>query len=240
MSLGDPVLATLAIVLAAALVHSIFGFGSALVAMPLLTIVLGIELATPLVAFVALVVTVVMLWGSFRDIEVRAAWKLIVASAVGIPVGILVIRVAPASFVKAVLGVLLIAFSVYNVFKPKLPTLHGERWVYLFGFAAGVLGGAYNTNGPPVVLFGALKKWSPQQFRATIQGFFLPSSILICASHGVGGLWTGRVFELFAWSLPVLLVGLFVGLRLGRRIPPQRFQRVLYGALVVLGALLLV
>ena len=49
-----------------------------------------------------------------------------------------------------------------------------------FGFFAGILGGAYNTNGPPVVIYGSLRKWSPATFRATLQGYFFMAAFFCC------------------------------------------------------------
>jgi uncharacterized membrane protein YfcA len=108
-----------------------------------------------------------------------------------------------------------------------------------FGLLAGILGGAYNTNGPPVVLYGALRRWPPERFRATLLGYFLPAAVMICAGHALGGLWSVRVFQLYALSLPAVALALLVGVRLGRRIPERLFGRVLNAALVGLGLLLL-
>ena len=58
---------------------------------------------------------------------------------------------------------------------------------WLFGFGAGVLGGAYGMNGPPLVAYGALRHWSPKRFRATLQGYFLPASLVGIAGSGPPG-----------------------------------------------------
>ncbi len=206
--------------------------------MPLLTLVVGLPVATPLVALVMLTTIAALLWGSREHVDLQAAWQLVLSSAVGIPFGLLVVRFAPDRAVKALLGVVLIGFSLYNLTRPKLPMIQGRGWVFPFGLAAGLLGGAYNTNGPPVVLYGALRHWSPERFRGTLQGFFLPSAILICAGHAMAGFWSTRVFALYAASLPAIAVALFAGIQVNRRIPTERFGRILYGALILLGALL--
>jgi hypothetical protein len=54
--------------------------------------------------------------------------------------------------------------------------LEDDRLAWLFRFEAGVLGGAYGMNGPPAVDYRALRRCSPQRFRATLQGSFLPAS----------------------------------------------------------------
>jgi uncharacterized membrane protein YfcA len=110
--------------------------------------------------------------------------------------------------------------------------------VYGFGFVAGVLGGAYNANAPPVVIYGAMQHWAPERFRATLQGYFLPAAILICAGHALSGFWTVAVARLYFLALPCILVAVVIGRRLGRCMPMEKFQRALYWALAALGGLL--
>jgi len=236
---ASSLLPILAIVFLATAVHASVGFGTALVAMPLLTLVIGLPTATPLVALLMLTNISVLLSTTHQHVELRAAWQLVLSAALGIPLGLYLVQLAPERGLKALLGAIVIAFSAYNLARPKLPELRSEAWVLPFGLAAGVLGGAYNTNGPPVVIYGALRQWPPERFRATLQGFFLPAAVLICAGHALAGLWSKRVFTLYALALPALAFGLLAGKWLGNRIPAERFGRLLYWLLIPLGTLLL-
>ena len=232
-------LSTLIILFLATLTHSTLGFGIALVAMPLLTLTVGIETATPLVAFVVLTTTASIAWTSRRHIEIRVAWRLLLGSVAGIPLGLFILTNAPEPLVKGILGLVILGFGLYSLAHPRLTTIATERWAYLFGFLSGVFGGAYNVNGPPVVLYGALRRWPPERFRATLQGFFLPAGVLVFAGHGLAGLWTFEVVRLYTLALPVILVAIILGTKLNRRIPTERFERALYAILIGLGLLLL-
>jgi uncharacterized protein len=232
-------LATLLIVFVATVTHATLGFGTASVAMPLLTLIVGVQSATPLVAFVMLTTTLVILWGSWRSIDLRITWRLLLASAIGTPLGILVLTLAPETVVKRTLGVLLIVFSLYSLVRPRLRAIERQGWAYGFGFLGGVLGGAYNMNAPPLVLYGALRRWSPERFRATLQGYFVPANALIWLGHGLTGLWTASVVQLYLQTLPLVLLAIFLGTKLNHRIPAKRFERVLYTTSIGLGVLLL-
>ena len=240
MSLTTTILLALFILFASTLVRSALGFGDALVAMPLLAMVVGVKTATPVVAFAASTIAFLILLKSWRDVDVRATWRLVVSSLVGIPFGLLLLKSAPEVYVKAALGALLILYGLYNLFAPRLPFVESERLAYVFGFAAGVLGGAYNTNGPPVVVYGALRRWPPENFRATLQGCFVLTGLSILVGHGLAGLWTPLVLQLYLASLPAILLAVFLGARLNRRIPRESFTRVVYAFLVVVGALFLI
>lgn len=224
----------------ATLVHASLGFGTALVAMPLLTLLLGLQRAIPLVGLVVLVTICVQLLRGWRAADLHAAWRLVLGSALGIPCGLWMLREVPEGLVRGLLGAALVAYSVWQLARPELPRIRRGALVYPFGFLAGVLGGAFNTNGPPVVLYGALRHWGPEEFRATLQGFFLPSAVLIAAGHAAAGLWTRETFTLFGFALPLVIAGNVLGVRLGRRIPAARFTRLLYAVLIVLGALMFV
>lgn len=223
---------------AASTVHAGLGFGTALVAMPLLSLVLGVGTATPLVGLAVLVTIVLVLARSWQSLDIRAAGRLLLGSACGVPLGVMLLQRAPPGMVQAVLGSVLVVYGAWSLARPALPRLEWQPAAYLFGICAGVLGGACNINGPPVVLYGALSRWDPERFRATLSGYFLPTALAICLAHGASGLWSRPVFELFAWALPVLLAGNWCGQRLSRRIAHERFARLLHQLLIVLGALL--
>lgn len=232
------IVAVLIVVFLAALLRATVGFGDALLAMPLLTLLLGIQAAAPLVALIGMAIALLILWGSWHDLDLRAVGQLVVASLLGMPIGVWLLTDVPAAWVTGGLGLLLIAFALYSLTKPTLPQLGNSRWVYLFGGIAGIFGAAYNTSGPPLVVYGALRRWSPPRFRATLQGFYLPASLLVALSHGLGGLWNRQVFSLFALALPWVALAVWAGNRLNRRIPRATFARLLYWILIGLGVLL--
>lgn len=218
--------------------RSALGFGDALIAMPLLALVLGMQIATPLVAFGASTIALTILLGEWRSVDIKAAWRLILSSLVGIPIGLFLLKTAPEPVIKGGLGVLLIAFGLLNLINPKLPTFRNEKLAYVFGLVAGVLGGAYNTNGPPVVVYGTLRRWSPDSFRSTLQAYFLPTGGTILISHGLAGLWTPDVLRLYVYALPFIMLAIYLGGRVNKVISSGRFNRIIYVSLVVMGALL--
>jgi uncharacterized membrane protein YfcA len=234
------VVAVLSVVFLGAFARSALGFGDALIAMPLLALMVGMQTATPLVALASSTIAATILLGAWRRVELKVVWRLILSTLVGIPIGLFFLKVAPEGVVKAVLGVVLVAFGLYSLVRPNLPTLGSEKLSYVFGFVAGILGGAYNTNGPPVVVYGALRDWSPESFRATLQGYFFPTGLVVLMSHGLAGLWTPRVTRLYVCALPVIVIAVLLGGRVNRMVSSGQFNRIVYGFLILVGALLFV
>jgi uncharacterized membrane protein YfcA len=176
----------------------------------------------------------------WQTIDFRAAWRLSLASFAGIPLGLILISLAPEAPVKIILGLLLVFYGLYNLLTPGLPRLQNEWLAYPFGFVAGILGGAYNTSGPPIVIYGALRRWPPDNFRATLQGYFFFSSLLILAGQGLAGLWTWSVVQLFLYSMPLIALGIYLGGKVNGRLPKATFHQVIFGLLIGVGILFLV
>jgi uncharacterized membrane protein YfcA len=237
-----PILLTVAIFLAASTVQAAIGFGSALIAMPLLALVVDIQTATGVVGLVVLAGSTMILIRNWRSVSLREGWQLVVSAVLGIPIGLALLTRVPEGIVKGVLGVVLIGFGLYRLISPTMPEMRGPGWVWLWlsGFTSGILGGAYNTNGPPVVIYGALRRWPPDEFRATCQMIFLATGVFIAAGQGLAGLWTPTVLRLALCAVPAVIGGAFLGGWLGDRIPRELFNRLVNVLLIVMGAMMFV
>jgi uncharacterized membrane protein YfcA len=134
------------------------------------------------------------------------------------------------------------AFSAYSLIgRAPLELRRDSRpWLLLCGFFAGVLGGAYGMNGPPLAVYGSMRKWSAQHFRATLQGYFLPASIIGMAGYWLAGLWTPSVTHYYLLSLPLTVFGVFLGRVINHRLRGDIFFKYLYVGLAGIGALLLI
>jgi hypothetical protein len=171
----------------------------------------------------------------------RSAARLIAASLLGIPLGIYGLARLPEGPLKVSLGGLILLYGVFGLARPGARIRNEKAWLpWLVGWTAGVLGGAYNTNGPPVVAYGMLKGWPPEGFRATLQGYFLPTGLMILAGHGIAGLWTGEVVKIYLYSLPAIGLGVVLGGLVIRKLTHDLFAKLVYGFLVLMGGILLV
>ncbi len=222
-----------------ALVQSSIGFGFALVAMPLLVSLLGIHTAAPLVALAALFLEIGILLRYREAFNFQVVKYLIMGAVVGIPLGVLAVRGIDGVIVNRILGLIVIGYALYALVAPALPEFAGRGWAHFFGFLAGILGGAYNTGGPPVVIYGNCRGWKPDEFKGNLQGFFLVSGIVVIASHALSGNYTADVWQNLLYALPGLVLGTAAGFILSKRINPDLFRKAVLFALIVLGLKLL-
>ena len=223
------------------LIRSVFGFGEALIAVPLLALRLPVNVAAPLAVLVSITVAAVIVVQDWRKIHLRSTGWLVLPTLFGIPLGLLLLTSGHHRAVKASLAVVIMGFSIYSLIGKKPPELHSDNRIWLLGcgFLAGILGGAYGMNGPPLAIYGAMRRWSAQHFRATLQGYFLPASIIGMAGYWVAGLWVPAVTRYYLLSLPLTLLAVVLGRWLNHRLRGDAFLRYVHLGLVVIGATLL-
>jgi uncharacterized protein len=231
----------LLVVALATLFRSAFGFGEALIAVPLLTLFLPVKVAAPLAVLVSITIAAVVVAQDWRKIHLRSAGWLVGASLFGIPVGLLLLMSSHQRAVKIVLAIFIMAFSAYSLLGRRPPELKSDSkgWLLGCGFVAGVVGGAFGMNGPPLVIYGAMRRWSAQHFRATLQAYFLPASIVGMAGYWLAGLWVPTVTHYYLLCLPVLLPAVWLGRVVNRRLHGDAFLKYVYVGLAGIGMVLL-
>lgn len=232
----------IAVVFVATLIRSTLGFGEALVAVPLLALRLPVEIAAPLAVLVSITVSVIVTFQESHHIHRRAAGWLAGWTLVGIPLGLYALTHVNGRAVKGTLGVLIVGFALWSLLNRVRFELTRDSlpWLCGVGLTAGVLGGAYGMNGPPLVIYGSLRRWSSAQFRATLQGYFLPASLAGMAGYWAAGLWVPMVTRLFLMSLPASIAATFLGRAVHARIPAGAFFKYVYVGLLAVGLTLLV
>lgn len=232
----------LAVIFLATFIRSAFGFGEALFAVPLLALYLPVKIAAPLAVLVSITIAAVVVAQDWRRIHLRSTGWLFASTLLGIPVGLMLLASTHQKIVKIALAIIILAFSLYSLIGRRPPELKSDSKVWLIGcgFCAGVLGGAYGMNGPPLVVYGAMRRWSAQHFRATLQGYFLPASIVGMAGYWIGGLWVHEVTHYFLLSLPLLFPAVWLGRLLNHRMHGDGFLRFVYLGLMGIAVLLLV
>ncbi len=230
----------LLVIFLATLIRSAFGFGEALFAVPLLALRIPLPIAAPLAVLVSITVAGVIVVQDRHKVDVRSAGWLVLSTLLGIPLGLMLLTSGNQRMVKAGLAVLILAFSAYSLFGRTAPRLnHDSRgWLFGCGFCAGVLGGAYGMNGPPLVIYGTMRRWSPQQFRATLQGYFLPASLIGMGGYWLAGLWVPTVTRYYLLSLPVMLPAIFIGRVVNHRMHGESFLKYVYAGLACIGVVL--
>ena len=113
-------------------------------------------------------------------------------------------------------------------------------FLYALMFIMPLIGWGMLSAAPyPIVIYGSLRHWSPEHFRATLQGYFLPASLLGMIGYWLAGLWVPAVTRYYFWSLPLALAAIFLGRAINQRMRGRSFLRYVHVGLLLVGTVLL-
>lgn len=225
----------------ASLVRSTLGFGESLIAVPLFLFILPVNIAVPLSVMLSVVIALIIVIQDHSKIHFSSAKWLIIYAIPGIPLGLLILIYGNETFVKTGLGILIMLYSLYSLFGRSAFSLQKDNkwWLFICGFLSGVLGGAYGLNGPPLVVYGNLRKWTAKHFRATLQAYFLAASVIGFAGYLLKGLVTVEVSHYFLISLTTTIPAIFLGRHLNHTLNDQSFFKYVYWGLAMIGLILI-
>lgn len=233
----DAVIYICLIAVLAGFIQGVSGFGAVLLSLPLLALFLDVKVVVPLMALSGFAITVYLLIYLWRHLLWRRIAPLFVGTVIGAPIGVLLLKQLPSQYLLAAIGVMLISYSLYGLLAK--PYRRGIRsyWAYFFGFLAGCLGGAFTASGPPVIVYTSLQPWSKEEIKASLQGYFFTSGIVVILFQYMGGLMTNIVLKYFLISLPFIVVGAWVGHFFSGKIAEETYRRFIMILLGVLGTL---
>lgn len=221
------------------LVQGFTGFGSALVAIPLLCLVVDIKFAIPLTVLNSLVITSFLAVKMKTHLNKTMLLPLCLATLPGIVAGVTLLKQINSNSIALLMGILLLAYSLYSLFgKPRKKNLH-HGWAYLAGFLSGAIGAAFSAGGPPVIIYTTLTGWSKDHIKATLTGFFLFNSLMVALAHAATGLTNQAVVQAFLLSSPFTFAGTITGSYFYGYLARETYVKFIYVFLIILAIMLI-
>ncbi len=227
---------------AAGVVKGVTGIGIPMVSIALLSLVISVPQA---VALLPVPILVANTWQAFRGGRFRSSMRrfrlLIVALALGMIVGAMLLKQVDDRVLQAVIGLAVIVFSITSLSTPTLQVPPGlERPLgTAAGAVGGVLGGMSSLFGPPILMFLVSLKLPKDEFVAVVGAIYLLGGVfLLAALAGVRVLGV-QEFLLSALAAPPLLAGMALGQRLRERISQEAFRKGLLITVMLIGVSLL-
>jgi uncharacterized membrane protein YfcA len=227
---------------AASLITGLVGFAFGIIAAGPWLHVLTPAQATALIVAFGLVVQGWSVWKLRAAIRLRRLLPFLVGSAIGVPLGIALLRWLSAGQLRVGTGVFLIVYALYGLLRPTLPQFKqsGAATDTAVGVAGGILGGATGLAGIVVTIWSGLRGWPKDEQRAVFQPTGVATFAMIALWLGGAGMVAGDTLWLFAIGLPAVLAGTWVGLRLYGKLDENGFRRVVLALLLVSGATLVI
>lgn len=205
-----------------------------------LHILTPLQTASLIVGF-GLVVQGYGIWKLRRALNWRHVLPLIIGGAVGVPVGVWLLAYMNPAWLRLGVGLLLVLYSLNGLLRPNLKpipaSVPAELTVGLFN---GMLGGMTGLAGVFVTIWCGMRGWSKDVQRSVFQPVILAAFLITAASLAVSGSITADIVRLFAYGLPVLLAGMWIGLKLYGKLDDAGFRKVVLVLLLLSGVVLIV
>ena len=226
--------ATFALLMAGGMIKGVIGIGLPVIAIPVLTLLIGLPQAVSVVTLPLIAANAWQVW-QFRhsDDPVRMT-SFVVAGGLGIIVGTWVLTTVPAALLEAALGILLLVYLFQRLLQPqlRLSRARARQLAEPVGFAAGVLQGSTGLAGPIGITYFHAMGLSRAEFIRCSGIMFLGFTLVQIVSLQQAGLMTLQALTLGLVALPGTAIGLWIGNAIAGWLPPRFFDRLV---LIVLG-----
>jgi uncharacterized membrane protein YfcA len=220
----------------ASTVKSAIGFGEGLVNMAFLGFILPLNICGPYVSIISVCGSFYIVIREWKKIELRNVAIMVIGSLLLVPLGIYIASILDTKIMKMYLGIFITAFSVFSLLNPKLGSLKDNRFGILFGGIGGFLAGAYNIPGPPVAIYGTMRRWTSAIFRLNLQAYFACTSTIVLIGHIAKGNLNQTVLLICSIALPAVIIGILLGKKINSRLThPDLFKKIIYSILSIVG-----
>lgn len=224
----------------AGFLQGVSGFGAALLAMPLLVLVLDVREAVTLSLLNGLVINLFMSLHLKRHFDWRKILPLIVGCVPGVYMGVTILKKVNPAYFKMSLGGLIISYALYCILGRGGQKRIGRGWAYVAGFATGTIGSAFSAGGPPAIIYTTLTGWKKDEIKATLAALFFFTTTMALAGHYFTGLTTPHVLRLFGVTALPVLGGVFLGSQFCKKMKTKAYLSIIYYLLIGLGVMLVV
>ena len=225
----------LAVLLVAYFVRGISGFGSGLLAVPLLALRFPLPQVVPFMLIADFSASALIGGIHFRQVERSEIVRLLPATLIGVTLGTILLVSLPPALLLTVLAGFILVFALRSLlvrsdsFTPVSP-----RWAWPAALTGGAVSGLFGTGGPPYVIYLSHRLRDKSQLRATLSGLFFLEGLIRIVSFLVAGL----LLDVGVWlralcALPVVVAALYAGSHIHTRLSDTQMLRIVSLLLLV-------
>lgn len=219
-------------------IKGLSGFGSGLIAIPLLAFFFPLTFIVPVLGLLSYSGTLMQSYHLRKQVVWRDMLPLIPFSLMGIVMAIWLLVNVDEKWLIRILALFVLSYSIYTLLPLPSPR-GGRKWAILAGSLGGMVGALFGTGGPFYVVYLKMRQLNKSQFRATIAMIFFVDGGVRIFGYALSGFYTEKVLWALLMLFPVLLLGMYVGHHLHVKIEQKKFNQLISGLLIVSGLMLL-
>lgn len=218
-----------------------FGAGFGSLAVPMMALVVAVPDAAAILMPILFVMDVLGMAAFRKDFDYKLLKFLIPFGMLGIVIGALLFKILNAHTVAAMVGGFTLLFLAQRLlFPPHAESKPPPRWLgAILTTTSGFTSFIAHAGGPPINAYVIPLNLSPVKFTATMAFFFFVVNLSKWIPYGMLGLLDLRNMATSLVLLPLAPVGVWIGVRMARRISQVLFYRFLYTGMFLTGVKLL-
>ena len=224
----------------AAFIRGFTGFGSSLMWVPSLSLVLPPVAVVPITFLLEIGISLHLVPSVRREVDWPSLSRIWIGAFVGVPIGLALIASMPADLTRGAVAVTVIVAAVLLWRGTRLKGTFGTPGTLGVGGAAGFLTGAVGIPGPPVFLYYLSAPLDIRVGRASIIAYIFGAAVIACVFAAFRGMLDGTATIRAALLLPIVVAGTYLGAHAFGRADPEKARRWALVVLMVMGAALLV
>jgi hypothetical protein len=224
------------VLLLAYFVRGISGFGSGLIAVPLLALQLPLTFVVPLILLTDFTASSTLGGLHFRQVAWTEIRRLALPSLLGVAAGTWLLVSLPRGPMLVGLGSFVILFALRNLLlSGRAPRPIASAWAWPAALTGGTVGAMFGTGGPPYVIYLTHRLFDKGQLRATFSGLFFLEGLARIATFLLSGLLlNGRLFLAYLAAMPVALAALWAGSHVHSRLSNAQMLKLI--SLILIGS----
>ncbi|MFA6901463.1 MAG: sulfite exporter TauE/SafE family protein [Gallionellaceae bacterium] len=230
---------SVAILALAFFIRGIAGFGSGLIAIPILTLMLPLSVVVPVMVLLDYIASLSHGLKNRTDIRWQEILPLIPFSAAGVVIALFFLTQSDALLLTRALGVFIILFALYTLsgYTPKAGAT--RWWGGLAGLSGGMIGTLFGTGGPMYVTYFKARGLDKAAFRTTLAVTFIMDGAGRIVGFASTGFFNREFLVVIAMALPIVAIFMYIGGHVHTKITQLQFQRGISVLLILSGTVLL-
>ena len=235
------ILYAVCVLLLAYFIRGISGFGSGLIAVPLLALRFPLPEVVPFMLISDFSASAMVGGVNFKQVDWREIRRLLPLSLIGVLLGASLLVSLPATVLLTVLALFILAFALRSLMlKPAPFRPVSTAWAHPAAFTGGAVGALFGTGGPPYVIYLSHRIQEKSILRATLSGlFFVEGLIRIVAFLLIGLLHGSEVWLNCLYAAPIIVAALYLGSHVHARLSNARMTQLIGVLLLVSSASLM-
>lgn len=222
------------IMMIAAIVQGITGFGFSLVAFPLLALLLPVQVVTPILVLSSLILNVIV-FKSVTGIRFKGIRAMTLLAIISTPIGAYILKVISPDILKISVGIVITATALFLLKGYQVKFKRELLARSITGFFSGLLNGTLSMSGPPIILYMSNQGAEKDKLRGSFSLFAMITNVFAIITLYYAGLINSTVFVNFVELIPALIIGVILGVQISRKVNENTFRKITLYLLIAMG-----